>query len=92
MKKPISLHVDEKDYEELKALAGRRGRPVAELVREAMAEYVVRERGSGTRFPDIPARSLGRRLRPWTREDLYDEMYSERSRQSEATRSPRSAG
>ena len=76
MKKPISVHVDDRDYEEIKALAGRRGRPVAELVREAMAEYVVRERRTGTRFADIPPRSLGRPLRPWTRDELYDEMYA----------------
>lgn len=87
MKKPISVHVDEKDYEELKVMAGRRGRPVAELVREAMAAYVVRERRTGTRFPDIPARSLGRQLRPWTRDELYDEMYGERARRSQAARS-----
>jgi hypothetical protein len=86
MKKPISVHVDERDYEELKALAGRRGRPVAELVREAMAEYVVRERGSGSRIPDIPPRSLGRQLRSWTRDDLYDAMYGERARRSGAAR------
>jgi hypothetical protein len=86
MKKPISVHVDDKDYEELKALAGRRGRPVAELVREAMAEYVVRERRTGTPLRDIPPRSLGRQLRPWTRDDLYDEMYAERSRRSGAAR------
>lgn len=79
MKRPISVHVDVQDYDELKGMADRRGRPVAELVREAMAEYVVRERRTGTRFPDIPPRSLGRPLRPWTREEIYDEMYGERA-------------
>lgn len=79
MKKPISVHVDERAYEELKGMAERRGRPVAELVREAMAEYVVRERRTGSRFPDIPPRTLGRPLRPWTREEIYDEMYGERA-------------
>lgn len=89
MKKPISVHVDEADYEELKGMAGRQGRPVAELVREAMAEYVVRERRTGTRFTDIPPKSLGRSLRPWTREELYDEMYGERSgRRSEPGDAP----
>jgi hypothetical protein len=51
-----------------------------------MAEYVVRERGSGTRIPDIPPRSLGRQLRSWTRDDLYDAMYGERARRSGAAR------
>lgn len=92
MKKPISVHVDPRDYEELKEMAGRRGRPVAELVREAMAEYVVRERSSGTRWSDIPPRGLGRPLRPWTRDDLYDEMYGERARRKEAPGSPKPAG
>lgn len=89
MKKPISVHVEGKDYDELKGLAERRGRPVAELVREAMAEYVVRERRSGRRFQDVPPRSLGRPLRPWTREELYDEMYGERAdRRSDAREAP----
>lgn len=87
MKRPISVHVDEQDYDELKGMADRRGRPVAELVREAMAEYVVRERRTGTRFPDIPPRSLGRRIRPWTRDELYDEMYGERAGRHAAERS-----
>lgn len=76
MKKPISVQVDEQDYKELKAMAGRRGRPVAELVREAIAEDVVWERRSGTRFTAVPPRSLGHQLRPWTRDDLYEEMYA----------------
>lgn len=87
MKKPISVYVNEGDYEELKLMAEREGRPVAELLREAMAEYVVRERRSGTRMPDIPPRNLGRPLRPWTREELYDEMYDDRARRRESTRS-----
>lgn len=87
MKKPISVHVDEENYEELKSMAGRQGRPVAELVREAMAEYVVRERMGGVRFTDIPPRSLGRPLRPWTREEIYDEMYADREQRDRAASS-----
>lgn len=78
MKKPISLYVDATDYEELKALAAREGVPVAELVREAMAEYLARERREGARFADVAPRSLGRRLRGWTRDEIYDEMVGER--------------
>lgn len=78
MKKPISLYVEAEDYEELKAVAAREGVPVAELVREAMAEYLARERREGASFADVAPRSLGRRLRGWTRDELYDEMVGER--------------
>lgn len=87
MKKPISVHVDEENYADLKTMASRQGRPVAELVREAMADYVVRERRSGVRFTDIPPRSLGRPLRDWTREEIYDEMYADRGRRGPSSRS-----
>ena len=48
-----TLYLPEGDYRRLKALALREGRPAAELVREAVAEYA-RRRG-GARLP----RSLG---------------------------------
>jgi hypothetical protein len=72
--RPISVHVEEADYEELKALAARSGRPVAELIRQAMADYVEghRERPS---VRDIPPLEGGRRIRRWTREEIYDEMF-----------------
>jgi len=74
MKKPISVHVDVAAYEELKEIASSQGRPVAELVREAMAEYVVRERQSGPSVLDIPPLGAGRQVRGWTRKEIYDEM------------------
>ena len=74
MKKPISVHVDEAAYEELKALAGRRGRPVAELVREAMADYLTRERGNGTPWLEIRPRGGGRQVSGWSRSEIHDEM------------------
>jgi hypothetical protein len=43
--RPISVHVDGEDYRHLKALADRSGRPVAELIREAMAEYIAHREG-----------------------------------------------
>lgn len=42
MEKPpirTTLYLCEEDYEELKRLARKQGRPAAELVREAIAEY-----------------------------------------------------
>jgi hypothetical protein len=74
VKKPISVHVDEADYQELKEIAGRRGRPVAELVREAMATYLAHERGNGTPFLEIRPHGRGRQLSGWTRSEIYDEI------------------
>jgi 16S rRNA U516 pseudouridylate synthase RsuA-like enzyme len=72
--KPISLHVEEGTYRDLKSLAERTGRPVAELIREAMSEYLSRRLGgSGSIFDLLPYPS-GAQLRGWTREELLDEM------------------
>jgi hypothetical protein len=72
--KPISVHVDEKVYEELKRIASRRHRPVAEEIREAMAEYVVRERRSGPSLFERPPAQAGEQLSGWSRSDLFDDM------------------
>jgi len=72
--KPISVHVDEEDYEELKAIAARRGRPVAEVVREAMAEYVVRARPAGPSLLSLEPAEAGRQLGDWSRTELFEEM------------------
>jgi hypothetical protein len=72
--KPISLHVSDEDYTELKSLATRRGRPVAELIREAMTEYLARESGRGVSIFDLEPHPGGPLLEPWTRSELLDEM------------------
>jgi hypothetical protein len=72
--KPISAHVSETDYQELKSLAARSGRSVADLLREAMAEYLVRERRTGHSIRDLPPHRSGRLLAGWTRSELMDEM------------------
>lgn len=72
--KPISLHVPDEAYGELKSLAVRRGRPVAELIREAMTEYLARESGREVSLLDLAPHSSGPLLEGWTREDLLDEM------------------
>jgi len=82
MKKPISVHVDVAEYEELKELASRQGRPVAELVREAMSAYVAQERRDGPSVLDIPPHGGGRQIRGWTREEIYDEMIGELTEES----------
>jgi hypothetical protein len=71
--RPISVHVDDEDYRSLKTLAERSGKPVAELIREAMAEYLARRESSGSLF-DLAPHPSGALLQPWSREDLLDEM------------------
>ncbi|MCG8458276.1 MAG: ribbon-helix-helix domain-containing protein [Holophagales bacterium] len=72
--KPISVYVAEEDYRSFKALAARRGKPVAELIRQAMAAFLERERPEGRPLGEIPPHPSGRLLRGWTREELFDEM------------------
>ncbi len=71
--KLISLHVPDGPYEELKSRAASEGRPVADLIREAMAEYLDRERRAGSVL-DLPPLDAGRLRRGWTRSQLLDEM------------------
>lgn len=75
--KPISVHVSDEDYGELKALAARRGRPVAELIREAMAEYLRQESGRVRSLFDLEPHASGALREDWRRSDLYDEMIGE---------------
>ncbi len=69
----ISVHVEEEDYRKLQGLAEGSGKPVAELIREAMAEYLTRRGGSGSIF-DIAPHPSGPLLQAWAREDLLDQM------------------
>lgn len=70
----ISLHVEDEVYRSLKALAEQAGKPVSELIREAMAEYLGRRVGRGPSLFNIQPHSSGAALKPWTREELFDEM------------------
>lgn len=72
--KPISVHVAEDHYRDFKALATLRGRPVAELIREAMAAYLKRENRTSRSVLDVPPHQSGKMLQDWTRSELYDEM------------------
>ena len=71
--KLISIHVSEKAYQEFQVLAGRTGRPVAELVRQAMAEYLQDDTARGSLL-DIPSHDSGRLVKGWTRSEILDEM------------------
>ena len=73
----ISVHVDERDYQELKTMASHTGRPVAALIREAMASYVASNKKKGHSLLDMPPLQAGRQLRSWTRSEIYDEMFGE---------------
>ena len=68
------MHVEDEVYRSLKTLAERTGRPVSELIREAMSEYIDRKIGRGPSLLDLPAHFSGALLKPWTREELLDEM------------------
>jgi hypothetical protein len=72
--KPISLYVSEEDYGEFQSLAARRGKPVAELIREAMTDYLAHENPGGRSIFDLPPHPGGPILEPWSRSDLMDEM------------------
>lgn len=72
--KTISLHVSEDAYERFRWLAEHEGRSIAELIREAMGEYLKQARGEGPSILDLPAHDSGPLLEPWTRTDLYDQM------------------
>ena len=72
--KPISVHVDDEVYRSLKTLAEQTGRPVAELIREAMSQYLDRKVGRGPSLFDLRPHQSGSLLRGWNREELLDEM------------------
>jgi hypothetical protein len=74
--KPISLHVPDEAYSELRTLATRRGQPVAALIRQAMMEYLARESGRSISLFDLAPHPSGPLLEPWTRSELLDEMRS----------------
>lgn len=75
--KAISCFVDEPIYRKLKALAKARQRPVAELLREAMGDYVVRAE-SGESLLDLAPHASGKLRKTWKRTDLVDEMRGRR--------------
>ncbi|MGH9323006.1 MAG: ribbon-helix-helix domain-containing protein [Vicinamibacteria bacterium] len=74
--KAVSVHLSETAYIEMKILASARGRPVAELIRQAMEEYLERERSRRQSLLDRAPHESGRLLRPWTRDELLEEMVS----------------
>lgn len=72
--KTISLHVAEQAYEEFKSLSSATGRPVAELIRQAMSDYLDARRKQSHSILDIEAYKSGPLLESWSRSEVYDEM------------------
>lgn len=70
----ISINVAEPAYEEIKAIAAREGRPVAELLRQSMVEYIERRRQVAPSVLALAAHDSGPLLAEWSRADLLDEV------------------
>lgn len=75
--KTISLNVPYPTYRLFQLESQRRDRPAAELIREAMEEYVRKHFGPRMSLSEIKPVSLGKPLLPidWS-EDLLEEMTS----------------
>ncbi|MEI6034628.1 MAG: ribbon-helix-helix protein, CopG family [Verrucomicrobiae bacterium] len=75
--KTISLHVSDPTYRIFQEESERRDRPAAELIREAMEEYVRMHFANRRSLADIRPVSLGKPLASinWS-EDIFDEMVS----------------
>ena len=74
--KTISLNVSEPAYEALKAAAEQDGRPVSELIRQSMAEFIDRRRASAPSALTLQPHDSGPLIEDWSRSDLIDEMRS----------------
>lgn len=70
--KTILLPVEEEDYRSLKSLAEHTGRSIEELIHEAISQYL-EQRGGRSIFA-VSLHDGGALLKPWTREELMDEM------------------
>jgi hypothetical protein len=72
----ISLGVLEEDYDAFKEAARRQGRPVAQLIREAMALYRSQQLERRTRLEDLSVLPGHRPIAPLpTRDEIYDEVF-----------------
>lgn len=73
--KTITINVSEPVYEDFRRAAHGSGRPTSELIREAMEDYRRERLRPRNDLRGFRPQSLGRALRPLTREDdLLDEM------------------
>lgn len=73
--KTITINVSEPVYEDFRRASKSLGRPTSELIREAMEDYRRHHLRPRTDLRGFRPRSVGRVLRPLTRDDdLLDEM------------------
>jgi hypothetical protein len=74
--KTISVMVLEEEYEAFRRAARHQGRPVAQLIREAMALYRAERIERAGRLEEVPVLPGHRPKGPLpTREELYDEVF-----------------
>lgn len=77
--KTISVAVSEIDYEYFREAAREQGRPIAQLIREAMSHYRQEKLELRERLVDLPLLPGHRALGPLPeRHDLYEEMLERR--------------
>ena len=75
--KTISVSISVDDYEAFSAAARKQNRPIAQLIREAMAEYRATTLSSKTPLTGIPVLAGPRPIEPLpNRAKLYDEVFS----------------
>jgi hypothetical protein len=79
--KTISLSVSTSDYEAFRRAARAQHRPIAQLIREAMAFYRAERLAERSPLTDVPVLA-GHRLvgRLPTRDEIYDEVFAGRIR------------
>lgn len=78
--KTITINVSEPVYEDFQRASKNLGRPTAELIREAMESYREQRLRPRRDLRNFRPRSLGRILKPLTRDDdLLNEMLDSES-------------
>jgi hypothetical protein len=77
--KTISVGISTQDYEAFRRAARAQGRPIAQLIREAMAFYRAERMVERTRLDNLPALVGHRPVRPLpARHQIYDEVFARR--------------
>ena len=72
--KLISIKVSEKAYSQFKEYAGRRGRAVAEVIREAMDFYLDNRINPSAELRRMPTSSKPKLKRRWSKEEIQEEI------------------
>ena len=70
----ISIKVSEKAYTEFQDYAEHRGRPVTEIIREAMDLYIDEHIHNATKLRRMPTTSKPKLKRRWSKEEVQEEM------------------